>query len=69
MKRGGNRNQTLLLKSVFVVAMCAALCPQAQAAVTVTEGRVAYMPVNGDDGFAFTRIEGDVYDFTRTKGN
>jgi len=29
----------------------------------------SYGPVNGDDGFTFTRIEGDVYDFTRTKAN
>jgi hypothetical protein len=29
----------------------------------------SYMPVNGDDGFTFTRVEGDVYNFTRTKGD
>jgi hypothetical protein len=29
----------------------------------------SYMPVNGDDGFTFTRVEGDVYNFTRVKRN
>lgn len=29
----------------------------------------SYMPVDGDDGFSFTKVEADVYNFTRVRGN
>jgi hypothetical protein len=71
MKRGGNRNQRLLLKSVFVMGMCAALCLQTQAAVSVTEGTVANMPVKEitvfKDGHVFVLHEGEVS--TNSEGN
>ncbi|MHC4666350.1 MAG: hypothetical protein ACYS9T_10405 [Planctomycetota bacterium] len=71
MKRCGNRNQRLLLKSVSVLGMCAALCLQAQAAVSVTEGAVANMPVKEitvfKDGHVFVLHEGEVP--TNSEGN